>query len=186
MSEMKVAIVTGGSSGIGLAVSQHLLQQSYHVVVVARNRDRFNQAGLKSDCEFMQADVTDWDAMSRVFKYASGQYGHIDLVVANAGILEESPHFWENGRGSEPVKPNTSCVQTNLIGVINTVSLGLHYMRRQSIGKSNFGGKIILTASAVAIHGEVTEPIYASSKHGVSLTRYLPVPCPRTGHFCWY
>jgi 15-hydroxyprostaglandin dehydrogenase (NAD) len=163
MTHTKIALVTGGSSGIGLAVTRNLLQQSYHVIVVARNRDKFSKLGLPSSCEFMQADVADWSAMSQVFKKAYDQYGHIDVVVANAGILEESPHFWENGKGPDPVKPNTSCVQTNLIGVIHTVSLGLHYMRRQGVGKSKIRGKFILTASAVAIHGEVTEPIYAAA-----------------------
>jgi 3-oxoacyl-[acyl-carrier protein] reductase len=81
----KVCVVTGASSGIGLATARQLCDEGARVLFVARNEERLKQ--VSSDCggEYLAADVTDADADERIIATCAEQMGGIDVLVNNAG-----------------------------------------------------------------------------------------------------
>ncbi|MFE0103546.1 SDR family NAD(P)-dependent oxidoreductase [Streptomyces sp. NPDC059009] len=92
----KTAFITGGSSGIGLAIGRALQDEGAVVTVCGRDRERLEGCGLPG----IQADVTDPDALARAVDEAAGRMGGLDLLVANAGgaqgggLLESTPEDW--------------------------------------------------------------------------------------------
>ncbi|KAG6356498.1 hypothetical protein INS49_015886 [Diaporthe citri] len=114
------------------------------------------------DFEFVQANVTDWKALCNLFKKAVSRFGHIDHVFANAGIAHQmdllSDEFDEDG---ELKRPNHIVLDVNLAAVVDTVKLGLHYIR-----KNPSGGSIVVTASASSYQRYPCYD-YTSAKHGV-------------------
>lgn len=111
---------------------------------------------------FQTTNVSSWTDLSSLFKLAKTKHGRVDHVFANAGIsgrttfLEEA--LDENG---DLLEPNHLVFDVNLKGVVNTVALAIHYLRRQESG-----GSIVLTASASSWQ-RFRLPDYTSAKHGV-------------------
>lgn len=90
--ENKVVIVTGGTSGIGEATAELLAEEGAKVIVVGRNQDRgksvqekLNKIGM--DCHFFQADVSNKDDVKKLRAYVDMQFGKLDALFNNAGIL---------------------------------------------------------------------------------------------------
>lgn len=148
----------GCASGIGLATTRLLLKLGAFVV----GSDIQSAAIDDPNFTFVSADVTDWNALSSLFKAAITKHEHVDHVYANAGIggranyLED--HFDDKG---ELLEPNHLVFDVNLRAVVNTAYLGLHYLK-----KNSRGGSIVLIASASAFQRfRVVD--YAAAKHGV-------------------
>src|SRR5262245_28406618 len=115
----KVAIVTGGSRGIGLAIARALVAEGAHVAVTARSgahlstaRRRIEEAGPGS-VETLEADVRRHDDMTRVVAAVVARFGGLDILVNNAGVgvfadvAAMTPEQW------------SEVVETNLTGVFN-------------------------------------------------------------------
>lgn len=155
----KVAVITGGSSGIGLATAQILLDNGAKVVVGDVNESPLTHDNLV----FVRTDVTSWSELKNLFKTAHDKHARVDHVFSNAGISGRAnyleSHFDSDG---ELLEPTQQTFDINLRGMINTSYLGLHYMRTQDPP----GGSIVCTASASAFQRfGVTD--YTSAKHGV-------------------
>lgn len=86
----KVVIVTGCSSGIGLATVKELLKAG--AKVVGGDVSDPKSAVDNQDFEFVQVNVTDWKALRDLFKHAISRFGHIDHVFANAGAYWSTKH----------------------------------------------------------------------------------------------
>jgi NAD(P)-dependent dehydrogenase (short-subunit alcohol dehydrogenase family) len=98
-----------------------------------------------------------------LFEHAVKSFGTLDMVSANAGILELPENTFSDiyDANGKLVEPKYKTVAVNLIGVYNTVKLAIHFMRTQPNG-----GSIVATGS-MASYGAVGVPVYTSTKHGV-------------------
>src|SRR5687768_10535129 len=83
----KVAVITGGNSGIGFGIAQEFKNEGAKGVIVGRNQDTLNSSVAQLGNNFIgiNADVTNLADLERVFKETSEKFGKIDVVVANAG-----------------------------------------------------------------------------------------------------
>ncbi len=169
----KVAVVTGGCSGIGLATVQRFAEEGARVVVgdldaVIGGRVATEVGGL-----FVRADVTDPDAVEALFRAAKETYGSVDVAFNNAGIAPpEDDSILTTGLDAW-----RRVQEVNLTSVYLCCRAVLPYMLEQR------RGSIINTASFVAVMGAATSQIsYTASKGGVlSMSRELGVQFARDG-----
>ncbi len=169
----RVAVVTGGASGIGLASVRRLASEGARVVVADLNADAGKRTADEVSGLFVATDVTDPGAVDRLFAAAHDAYGSVDIAFNNAGIsppdddsiLETGLDAWRRVQ------------EVNLTSVYLCCKAAIPYMRAQ--GK----GSIINTASFVAVMGAATSQIsYSASKGGVlSMSRELGVQFAREG-----
>ncbi|MBI2684463.1 MAG: SDR family oxidoreductase [Actinobacteria bacterium] len=166
----RTAVVTGGSSGLGVTFAQALAAAGANVVVSARRADRL--AAVVADIEAnggnalaVTCDVTDPAACDAMIAAAVDRYGSVDVVVANAGAVPEG--------GAQPEKmPGAlfaESVTMNLVGTFNTcASAGRHMLPRGA-------GSIVTIASVAGIGGHFNAPAgYSASKAGIAnLTQHL-------------
>ena len=162
----KVAIVTGASSGIGLATAKALGREGAAVVLAGRTQAPMEEAAneISSDsgrAAVRQVDVRDEKQMRELVDYGVKEYGKLDVMVNNAGInpfdnvLEGSVEKWRE------------TLETNVIGL----ALGCREAYRVMKGK---GGHIVNVTSVAARYAEPDSPIYAASKHAAgALTESL-------------
>lgn len=169
----RVAVITGGGSGIGLASVRRLAREGARVVVADVDAEAGKAAADEVDGLFVRTDVTDAEQVEALFQSAVDTYGSLDIAFNNAGIappeddsiLDTDIDAWQK-------------VQTvNLTSVYLCCKAVLPHMLRQ--GK----GSIINTASFVAVMGAATSQIsYSASKGGVlAMTRELGVQFARQG-----
>jgi NAD(P)-dependent dehydrogenase (short-subunit alcohol dehydrogenase family) len=169
----RVAVVTGGASGIGLASVRRLASEGAHVVVADFDVEGGQAAAKEVDGLFVEVDVTDQEAVEHLFREAKEAYGSVDVAFNNAGISPpEDDSILETG-----VEAWRRVQEVNLTSVYYCCKAVLPYMLEQ--GK----GSIINTASFVAVMGAATSQIsYSASKGGVlSMTRELGVQFARQG-----
>src|SRR5690349_7544176 len=174
--EGKVAVVTGGCSGIGLATVRRFVEEGAKVVIgdvnAARGSEVVDELGAEQ-VSFVEVDVTDKAQVDAMFRTAKEAYGSVDIAFNNAGIsppdddsiLDTDLEAWELVQ------------RVNLTSVYLCCKAALPYMLEQ--GK----GSIINTASFVAVMGAATSQIsYSASKGGVlSMSRELGVQFAREG-----
>ncbi|EXJ57749.1 uncharacterized protein A1O5_12539 [Cladophialophora psammophila CBS 110553] len=162
-----VGLVTGGASGIGLALARHLLQRGFKVVVADLNAERGAelQTELGSNFLFVKADVTDWDAHAELFKKAYEWAGRIDFLAANAGIASIEPVYELSIDKSDVLKkPNLATLEVDLLAVFYGLTLFRYYHQKTgSKGK----GKMVVTASQSGLYPLHFRPTYSAAKHGV-------------------
>src|SRR5262249_44738800 len=87
----KVCVVTGASTGIGLAVSERLAQGGASVLMVARDESRLAAAAEQAGADYLAADVTDADVDQRIIATCAEQMGGVDVLVNNAGTSFSRP-----------------------------------------------------------------------------------------------
>src|ERR1700754_277171 len=88
MNTNQVAIVTGGGSGIGLAIAEKFVQSNITTIIVGRDQDKLDSAKAKlgEHCIPMSADLSDLSTIPYLVKEVITRFGHIDILVNNAGI----------------------------------------------------------------------------------------------------
>ncbi|KXH68547.1 short-chain dehydrogenase [Colletotrichum salicis] len=155
----KVAIVTGGSSGIGLAAVNTLLAQGASVV----NADIQPPAEQpESSYTFVKTNVTVWAEQIALFKQAKEVYGRIDHVFANAGLGPRANYLStevdENGDLKEPTH---QLLDVSLTGVMHTATIAIYYMRQQAEG-----GSIVINGSTTGLQ-RLRAVDYSTAKHAV-------------------
>lgn len=156
----KVVLVTGGSSGIGLATAQLMHAQGASVVIVGRNADKINEAliSIGPRASGVVADVSNLAGIDRVITAVSERHGHIDVLFANAGA-SHSPPLREVDEAAFD-----ALIGLNFKGVFFTITRALPLLAQ--------GASVILTGSAAADMGRWGDPLYAASKAAVrSLAR---------------
>jgi ribitol 2-dehydrogenase len=153
----RVAVVTGGSTGIGRAVAERLSALGASVVVSARSADRVRAAAaaLPGPAEAVVADVTDPDAAAALLQAAEERFGPVDVVVANAGIYLAGD-VWTNDPGDID-----RLIATNVTGVMRTVRAALPSMVARGTGD------VVVTGSVSGTQDIWWEPVYSASKHAL-------------------
>lgn len=166
MAVKKVGIVTGGASGIGLALTKHLLSRNYRVVIadidIAKGLTVAQELG--DDVLAIECDVSIWESQSAMFEKAFKWGGHLDFFAANAGVAEKES-LYVLPADPEPQKPSMATVEVDLLGVIYGLKLYRHYVRKSGNGE---GGKMVVTASMAGIYPMYVAPLYCAAKSGVS------------------
>jgi NAD(P)-dependent dehydrogenase (short-subunit alcohol dehydrogenase family) len=171
--EGRVAVVTGGASGIGLASVRRLAAEGAKVVIGDLDPAAGKAAADEVGGLFVATDVTDQAAVDNLFKQAFDTYGSVDIAFNNAGISPpDDASILDTG-----LEAWRKVQEVNLTSVYLCCKAAIPYMQRQ--GK----GSIINTASFVAVMGAATSQIsYSASKGGVlAMSRELGVEFARQG-----
>ncbi len=158
----KVALITGGNSGIGLATAKVFLSEGAKVVITGRNPETLAAAekALGGNVLAVKVDVTDIAATEKAFAEAAEKVGKFDIVFANAGIGGVTP------LGQTTFEQFNRIISTNLTAVFFTVQSALPHL--------NEGASVILNGSVHAVLGAPGWSAYAATKAGVrAMTRNL-------------
>lgn len=172
-SPIGVAIVTGGSSGIGLALTNHLIAKEWHVFILDIQPPILPV--LPESSTFLKTNVSKWDELASSFQTAYSKFSRLDFCALNAGIDDRDDIFKSISKDPTtlPRKPNMSTFEVNLYGPYYGLKLAAHYMSHNP-GPAVQGGKIVITASAAALYAHPAIPQYSSSKYGaLGLTRSI-------------
>jgi NAD(P)-dependent dehydrogenase (short-subunit alcohol dehydrogenase family) len=157
----KVAVITGGSSGIGLSTAKLFIAEGAYVYLVARRQAELNAAiaRLGKNAVGVQGDVSDLADLDRLYAKIAADKNPIDIVFANAGIGNQRAPL---GQLTEDQFDKT--FDLNVRGLLFTVQKALPFMCD--------GGAIVLNASLASIKGLPTSGLYSASKAAVrSLAR---------------
>jgi NAD(P)-dependent dehydrogenase (short-subunit alcohol dehydrogenase family) len=158
----QVAIVTGGSRGIGLAVARALVAEGVHVTVTGRDEAALRQARQQLDgagpgqVETQQADVRRYGDMERTVATAVARFGGLDILVNNAGlgsfgnVMDMTPDQW------------AEVIETNLTGAFNASHAALPRLRERG------GGFIINISSLASTSPFAGGAAYCASKSGLN------------------
>lgn len=175
-NQPKVALVTGASSGIGLATAEAFVARGYATVLVDRDNDsgRMVEARLRKsgDCTYIHCDVTDDGAVRQAVERAISVYGRLDAAFNAAGI------------DGEAGKPTADCSMENWARVVAIDLTGVWSCMRYEIPGmlKTGGGSIVNCASIAGIVGAPYVPAYVAAKHGVvGLTKAAALEYARQG-----
>jgi NAD(P)-dependent dehydrogenase (short-subunit alcohol dehydrogenase family) len=159
----KIALVTGGGSGVGRSAVHALIKVGYTVVVTGRRVGPLNETlemtNVTGHSLAVTADVSDPSSVGTLFKKIQETYGRIDVVFNNAGVNVPSTNF-----GELTFDQWKSVVDVNLSGVFLTANAAFRMMRDQSPQ----GGRIINNGSISAHTPRPGSAPYTSTKHGVT------------------
>ncbi|HEX4182221.1 MAG TPA: SDR family oxidoreductase, partial [Caulobacteraceae bacterium] len=153
--EGKVAVITGGSSGIGLATAKKLVEEGAHVFITGRRQAELDaaKAAIGRNVTTVQGDVANLADLDRLYEMVKAEKAVVDIVFANAGFVEHAVI------GSITEAHYDKTMDINVKGVLFTVQKALPLMTR--------GGSIIVTASIVGVKGIPAHGVYAATKAAV-------------------
>jgi NADP-dependent 3-hydroxy acid dehydrogenase YdfG len=159
MTDDRVLLITGASTGIGAATARLAASSGYRLVLAARSEDKLRdlaaELGGDERAVAVRADVTEWDDNEALVKAALDAYGRIDVVFVNAGFgakrgfLEETPEFWR------------SMVLTNVLGAAYTIRATLPHLKERGTGH-------YVITSSVAGRRMLAGSLYSATKHAVT------------------
>lgn len=159
----KTAIVTGGTSGIGLATAEAFLRKGANVVIAARNEKRGAEAlahlkEISDTVAFRKTDTSDEEDVKALVAFAVDTFGSLDIMYNNAGIGDMAPIDQMTGEAFKKL------IDINLTGVF----YGIKYAALQ-MEKQGTGGAIVSTSSIEGAVGDPNLPSYNAAKGGVNL-----------------
>nr|WP_298995337.1 glucose 1-dehydrogenase [uncultured Allomuricauda sp.] len=148
--EGKVAVVTGGNSGIGYASAKKFKKQGANVIITGRSEEKVNAAANELGVQGVVADVKDLNALDRLVAQVKNNHGVVDILFVNAGIFAPAPV----GQITEEMFDNQMGI--NFKGAVFTVEKFLPIIKD--------GGAIINLSSVNAYTGMPNTAVYAASK----------------------
>jgi len=161
------AIITGGASGLGNAVAQHLVAAGAKVALFDVNEVKGQQAAamLGANARFFRTDVTSESDVSANVTAAREAMGGLNVVMNCAGILGAGRVLGKEG--PMPLAQFQTTVMVNLIGSFNVAKAGAALMQHNDAGDDGERGVIVNTASVAAYEGQIGQAAYSASKGGV-------------------
>ncbi|MDJ0957023.1 MAG: SDR family NAD(P)-dependent oxidoreductase [Arenicellales bacterium] len=163
----RTALVTGGGSGIGAAVTEQLLNAGVRVTICGRRLHVLKQtADRYANCSYVQADVTNEKAVTNMF----AELGGVDIVVINAGAADSAPihktdlDLWMR------------MIDVNLTGAYLVAREAIKVIRKKG------WGRVVMVSSTAGLKGYPYVSAYCAAKHGViGLTRSLAIETAKLG-----
>jgi len=161
------AIITGGASGLGYAVAQHLVAHGGTVALFDVDNDKGQNAikALGEAARFFRTDVTSEDGVAINVAAAHESMGGLNVLVNCAGILGSGRMLGKEG--TMPLANFAGTVMVNLVGSFNVAKAAAALMQTNHAGDDGERGVIINTASVAAYEGQIGQAAYAASKGGV-------------------
>ena len=151
----KVAVITGASSGIGLATAKKFVEEGAYVFITGRRQPQLDKAKalIGKNVTAVRGDASSLEDLDRLYRVVKESKGYVDIVFANAGFVEHQT--------IDVVTPEhfDKTFDINVRGVLFSVQKALPLMRK--------GGSIILTASIAAVKGLPSHGVYGATKAAV-------------------
>lgn len=161
MEEKKVAIITGGSRGIGKEIAKKFAKENYNLVInyvsektnIEEIKKEFEELG--AEVLFIKTNVTSYEECEKMAKDTINKFGKIDVLVNNAGVTKDSLLLRMKEEDFDTV------INVNLKGTFNVTKACIPYMMKKK------SGKIVNISSVVGISGNSGQANYAASKAGI-------------------
>ena len=159
----KVAVITGGSRGIGFATADRFLTEGAVVIITAsrpdsaqKGADRLKELHPGASVEGISPDLSSLENVRAAFGDIVSRYGRIDILVNNAGVSESTPFTEYTEEAFDKV------MDLNVIGVFNATKAASEFMIDQG------SGVVLSTSSMVSIYGQPSGIAYPASKFAVN------------------
>jgi NAD(P)-dependent dehydrogenase (short-subunit alcohol dehydrogenase family) len=148
----KVAVITGGSSGIGLATAKRFVEEGAYVFIAGRRQAELDKAvnDIGKNIAGVQADVANTADIDRLYKEVAAKKGKIDVIVASAGMVE--------------MVPTVAVTPEHFDKTFDTNAKGAYFTVQKALPIMNDGGSIILIGSGVWMKGYPAYSTYAATK----------------------
>src|SRR5258708_30418332 len=153
--EGKVAVITGGSSGIGLATAKRFVEEGAHVVIVGRREKVLQEAAalIGRNVTTVVGDVSRLEDLDRLYATVKEKHGHIDILFANAG--------------AGTIAPLAAATEAHFNQTFDVNVKGLFFTVQKALPIFKDGGSIILTSSVSNVLGLPGFSAYPASKPAV-------------------
>jgi NAD(P)-dependent dehydrogenase (short-subunit alcohol dehydrogenase family) len=150
--EGKVAVISGGTSGIGLAIAQRFVKEGAHVFIFGRRREALNEAVrlIGANITAIQADASRLEDLDRVAEVIRKAEGKVDVIVSSAAIVEQVPL--------------PKITEDHYDRTFNLNAKGPLFLVQKMLPMMGSGGSIILVASAMHYMGLANHSTYAATK----------------------
>ena len=151
----KVAVITGGNSGIGLATAKRFVEEGAHVVITGRREKELAEAAalIGKNVTTVAGDITRLEDLDRLYSIVKEKHGHIDVVFANAGWGE--------------IAALETASETHFDKTFDLNAKGTFFTVQKALPLIKEGGSIILTSSVASVRGDPAFSAYAASKAAV-------------------
>jgi NAD(P)-dependent dehydrogenase (short-subunit alcohol dehydrogenase family) len=148
----KVAVITGGSSGIGLAAAQKFVEEGAFVFITGRRQAELDKAVgvIGRSVMAVQGDVSDLDDLDRLYKTVATEKGGLDIVVANAAVVS--------------ISSLADATPEHFDGVFNVNARGTFFTVQKALPLLRDGGSVVLVSSAGHLLGVRGYTVYAATK----------------------
>lgn len=156
MRKGKIILLTGASSGIGEATARRLVQAGHHLVIGARRIERLQALRDElGNIDCLAVDVTRAEDLAQMAQFALQQYGRIDVLINNAGIMPLSP------MAALKMEEWRQTIDVNVHGVLNGIAAVLPTMQQQRAGQ-------IINVASIGAHAVFPlSAVYCASKFAV-------------------
>lgn len=165
MSEVKTAIVTGASRGIGKEVAIGLAKESYKTILISRNEEKLNETKSEIDkvvggkkeleAEIYSVDISDFEKVKEIIRKVIDQHDRIDILLNNAGT-------WRDGSVDLPVNEYKHVLDVNVVAPYVILQEVIPQMKKQK------SGYIFNVSSRAGTYGFPTSGTYVSSKFALN------------------
>jgi NADP-dependent 3-hydroxy acid dehydrogenase YdfG len=172
----KVIVITGASSGLGKALALRLSEDMPKLVLLSRSADKLQDVseilkkkeGANVSC--FSCNITDYEQVQHAVEYVTEAYGHIDILINNAGIL------YEASTENYPISTILEMFDVNAIGTICMTQAVLPHM------KTRGDGQILNVVSVAGVSAASTDSVYSATKFAVEgFTQSLKLELAGTG-----
>lgn len=156
----KVAVITGGSSGIGLATAKRFVAEGAYVFITGRRQSELDKAfaEIGNSVTAVQGDVAKLEDLNRLYEVVAKTKGKIDILFANAGIVEPGP--------------TATATPEHFDKIFGIDARGLYFTVQKALPLLNDGSSIVLTGAGLAVKGFPGFGAYAAAKAALrSFTR---------------
>lgn len=153
--ENKIAIITGGASGIGKATAEKFVQEGAKVIIWDLNEQRGNEVAKELGAKFAKVNTSNYQDIEKAAKAVNDEFGRIDILINNAGITRDSTVK------KMTVEQWQQVIDVNLSGVFYCSKIISEYM------VANGWGRIINASSVVGLYGNFGQANYVATKAGL-------------------